>query len=221
MKTNYDLGRNVQLLLQKNNLENSANWRCIDSWHDEKYIKQLEVKLAEFIQDLGLDLTNTSLTCTPKRIVKLFIEDLFWGLDYRNFPDICCDDNSFAYAQSLISKNINLQSTCEHHFVAIRGYAAIGYIPKNKIIGLGKLNQIVNFFAHRPQVQERLTRQIFIVLQYILDTQDVAVAINAHHDCISRHCGSDKENEVLTIDLGGRFLNDESLNASFRNLNAK
>lgn len=218
MKTNYNLGLEIHQLLNKNNLENSVKWQVVDLWQDEKHLAQLEAKLTDFIQGLGLDLHNNTLSNTPKRMVKLFLEDLFWGLDYHNFPDICSDDNSFNYVNPIISKNINLYSTCEHHFVAIRGYATIAYIPKGKIIGLGKLNQIVNFFAHRPQVQERLTRQISIVLQYLLDTDDVAVAINASHDCISRNCRADMENKVFSFDAGGKFLSDKTLNASFYNL---
>ena len=221
MKTNYGLGLKIRELLRKSNLENSANWQFIDLWHDEKQVGLLEAKLTDFIRNLGLDLDNTSLSGTPGRMVKLFLEDLFWGLDYHNFPDISSDDNSFTYVNPIISQNISIHSTCEHHFVAIRGHATIAYIPKKKVIGLGKLNQIVNFFAHRPQVQERLTRQVCIVLQYLLDTPDVAVAISANHDCISRHCTADAANKILTLDLGGKFLDDETLNANFYNLVTK
>jgi GTP cyclohydrolase I len=215
MTTNYKLGLEIQQLLQKNNLENPINWQLVDRWNDSEYIKPLEDKLTDFIQHLGLDLSNASLSGTPNRMVKLFLEDLFWGLDYHNFPEITADNNSFAYKNPLVSKNIQLKSTCEHHFVAINGCATVAYIPNKKIIGLGKLNQIVNFFAHRPQVQERLTRQISAVLQHILDTKDVAVAITARHDCINR-CGvSDMGNEILSFDLAGKFLNDETINSNF------
>ncbi|HLX54559.1 MAG TPA: GTP cyclohydrolase I FolE [Aquella sp.] len=215
MNTNYKLGQEIHQLLLKNNLENPINWQQIDLWNDSKYVKQLEDKLTDFTSHLGLDLSNVSVSNTPNRMVKLFLEDLFWGLDYNNFPDITSDDNSFNYTNPLVSKNIQLKSTCEHHFVAISGYVTVAYIPNKKIIGLGKLNQIVSFFAHRPQIQERLTRQIGTVLQHLLETRDVAVAITARHNCINR-CGvSDTGNEILSFDLSGKFLNDETLNSNF------
>lgn len=218
MKTNHDLGLKIHALLKKNNLENNAVWKTIDLWHDEQYRKELDDKLTDFIQHLGLNLDDTSLACTPKRMTKLFLDDLFWGLDYRNFPDISSDDNSFEYKSPLISKHIAINSTCEHHFVTFKGYTTVVYIPNKKIIGLGKINQVVSFFAHRPQLQERLTRQIFIVLKHLLDTEDVAVFINARHDCISRHEKTDKSNEILSFELGGKFLSDKALNNYFYNL---
>lgn len=217
MSTNHTLGLQVHQLLQQHNLENCINWQVVDSWQDEKYLDCLTSKMADFMQTLGLDLLNNSLSDTPKRVVWLFLRDLFWGLDYRNFPDIVIDDNTCTYTYPIISKNIPLHSTCEHHFVAINGHVTIAYIQPKKIIGLGKLNQVVDFFAHRPQVQERLTRQIAIVLQYLLDTQDVAVAINATHDCI-RSIGAKIDNEVSSFDLSGKFLSDKVLNTNFYNL---
>jgi GTP cyclohydrolase I len=218
MHTDYKLGLQVHELLQKHNLENAFSLEVIDQWQDNNYIKKLEAGLADFIDNLGLDLANKSLAATPGRMVKLFIQELFYGLDYHNFPAISSDENSFQYNSPLISKNIQVHSTCEHHFVAIRATATIAYIPNQKIIGLGKLNQVVNFFAHRPQLQERLTRQILVVLQYLLETTDVAVAINASHDCIDRRCVKNMGNEILSIETGGQFLNDSGFKADFNHL---
>lgn len=218
MSTNYNLGLEIHQLLQENNLENYINWNSVDRWSDGEYAKELEEKLAVFLQHFGIDLDNSSMCGTPKRMVCLFMKDLFWGLDYHNFPDISFDNNTFAYTNPLISKNIQLKSTCEHHMVAINGYATVAYIPGKKVVGLGKLNQIVSFFAHRPQMQERLTNQVCKVLQYLLDTQDVAVAINAHHGCINRGGISDSGNMVLSFALGGKFLSDNILNSNFYNL---
>ncbi|MCE3268493.1 MAG: hypothetical protein K0R49_745 [Burkholderiales bacterium] len=221
MDTNHELGLEIHKLLQKNGLENPINWQSIDLWQDNKHIKKLEDKLTDFIELLGLNLSDSSLSKTPCRMVKLFLEDLFWGLDYHNFPEVTLQCNTAAYISPLVSKDIQLKSTCEHHFVAITGYVTIAYIPDGKIIGLGKLNQIVNFFASRPQLQERLTRQINIVLQYLLETADIAVAIAARHDCINRGCVKDTANEILSFDFGGKFLSDNVLNSNFYSLSKR
>jgi GTP cyclohydrolase I len=213
--TNHELGLQIHQLLKQRSLENSINWKAVDAWQDANYIKQLEDKFTSFARYLGLDLSIKSVADTPKRIVRLFVEDLFWGLDYYNFPDISTEGNAMKYTQPIVSKNIQLKSTCEHHFVAIRGYVTIAYIPGGTIIGLGKLNQIVDFFAHRPQIQERLTRQICVVLQHLLKTKSVAVAITACHDCVNRSGVSDTDNEVQTFDLAGKFASDDTLKASF------
>ncbi|MCC2625825.1 MAG: cyclohydrolase [Burkholderiales bacterium] len=213
--TNHELGLQIHQLLKQKSLENSINWKTIDAWQDTNYIKQLEDKFTDFVRHLGLDLSDELLVDTPSRIVRLFVDDLFWGLDYYNFPDIIAEGNAIKYTQPIVSKNIQLKSTCEHHFVAIKGHVTIAYIPGGKIIGLGKLNQIVDFFAHRPQIQERLTRQISVVLQHLLKTKSVAVAITAHHDCVNRSGVSDTENKVQTFDLSGKFASDDILKASF------
>ncbi len=213
--TNHELGLEIHRLLKQKSLENSINWKAVDSWQNDNYMKQLEDRFTNFASHLGLDLSDESLADTPRRIVRLFVDDLFWGLDYYNFPDIVADGNGMKYSQPIVSKNIQLKSTCEHHFVAIKGYVTIAYIPGGKIIGLGKLNQVVDFFAHRPQIQERLTRQISVVLQHLLKTKSVAIAITAHHDCVNRSGVSDTDNKVQTFDLAGKFASDDTLKASF------
>lgn len=218
MDTDYKLGMKIHKLLKNNNLENAINWSMIELWHNPAHITQLTSSLADFIQGMGLNVGDKSLADTPKRVAKLFIEDLFWGLDYSKFPTVSTDENTVKYANPLISNNIKIRSTCEHHFVAINGYATIAYIPGSRLIGVGKLNQLVSFFAHRPQIQERLTRQIFCVLKYLLGIDDIAVAISARHDCIDKRQSEEDKNKILTIEMGGRYLTDNLLNSTFHNL---
>ena len=215
---NYELGLKIHKLLLDKHLENSFISDVIDKWHDEPHLHQLETKFTEFLSLLGLNLGDAELKKTPKRVVKFFLQELFYGLDYRNFPDISANFNKFLYKSPLISKNITVNSTCEHHFVAINGMAIVTYIPDGKIVGLSKLNRIVDFFAHRPQLQERLTQQIFVTLQELLETDNVAIAINATHHCIVARGIQDAGNEILTLELGGKFLADEVLKSSFYQL---
>ncbi len=217
MKNNI-LGQHIHQLLVTQNLENPILVDAITKWQDNTYINELEVKLADFLQHLGLNLSDNSLIKTPNRVVECLINELFYGLNYANFPDISTFENEFHYTSPLISQGITVNSHCEHHLVAINGKATIAYLPNKKIIGLSKLNQIVDFFAKRPQVQERLTRQITVVLQDILETQDIAIAINAIHNCITLRGIKDTSSEILTIETSGKFTNDTILKANFYQL---
>jgi GTP cyclohydrolase I len=212
------LGDKIHQLLLKHNLENPILFGTIDKWADAKYIQLLETKLADFLKSLGFDLANESLINTPSRVVNLFIHELFYGLNYANFPDISATPNQFTYTTPLWSEGISVSSTCEHHLVPIKGFAVVGYIPNSNIVGLSKINQVVDFFSHRPQVQERLTRQVFLALQEVLDTKSVAVAIKATHDCITERGIKDKDSQILTLEAGGRFATNEVLNLSFNQL---
>ena len=212
---NNTLGQHVQQLLVAHNLENPVLANYIKQWQNPQHFKLLESKLAEFLHLLGFNLEDCSLNQTPNRVVKFFMEELFYGLNYANFPCVSATPNDFKYTSPLVSQGISVNSTCEHHLVAIQGKAVVAYIPTDTIVGLSKINQIVDFFAKRPQVQERMTRQIFVVLQDILATSDVAVAINAVHDCIVLRGTKDTDSEILTIETGGRFENDPVLKASF------
>jgi GTP cyclohydrolase IA len=217
-KKNYELGLKIHKILLSKHLENSFIDDAINKWQDEIYIQQLESKFTEFVGLLGLNLADPDLKQTPARVVKFFLQELFYGLDYHNFPDISSNYNKFLYKSPLISKNITVNSTCEHHFVAINGRAVVSYIPDGKIVGLSKLNRIVDFFAHRPQLQERLTQQIFVTLQELLETNNVALAITATHHCIVARGIQDAGNEILTLELGGKFQTDEILKGSFYQL---
>lgn len=180
---------------------------AIELTADEKYQKITHL-MAEVIQTLGLDLTDDSLQETPHRIAKMYVHEIFGGLDYQNFPKIALIENKMQVSEMIKVKDIDFNSTCEHHFVTIDGSANVAYIPKSKIIGLSKINRIVRFFAQRPQVQERLTQQVLIALQVLLDTDDVAVQLNAVHYCVKSRGVMDHHSSTQTMALGGVFKTD-------------
>ena len=184
----------------------------------EKNQNEIEKSFENIIENLGLDLTNDSLKDTPKRIAQMYIKELFEGLDYANFPKCTTIENQVKYNDMVIEKNITSMSVCEHHFVTIDGLAHIGYIPNKKIIGLSKLNRITEFFSRRPQVQERLTRQIFESLKFILDTEDVAVVIEATHFCVKSRGVKDYNSSTITSAMGGVFMNESACRKEFLDL---
>ncbi len=167
------------------------------------------VKIEESVQDilitLGMDLTDDSLRGTPKRVAKAFVKELFSGLNPDNKPELSTFDNSYKYGEMLVEKNIVLYSTCEHHLLPIVGRAHVAYISKGKVIGLSKMNRIVDHFAKRPQVQERLTMQVVQALQEALGTQDVACVIDAKHLCVNSRGIKDIESSTVTSEYGGAF----------------
>ena len=167
------------------------------------------VKIEESVQDilitLGMDLTDDSLRGTPKRVAKAFVKELFSGLNPDNKPELSTFENSYKYGEMLVEKNIVLYSTCEHHLLPIVGRAHVAYISKGKVIGLSKMNRIVDYFAKRPQVQERLTMQVVQALQEALGTQDVACVIDAKHLCVNSRGIKDIESSTVTSEYGGAF----------------
>lgn len=165
---------------------------------------------AEIMTTLGLDLTDDSLKGTPSRVAKMYVDEIFSGLLPENKPKVALFDNKYAYNEMLVEKNITLYSNCEHHFVPIIGRAHIGYISSGKVIGLSKLNRIAQYFAKRPQVQERLTMQIGHELQNILETQDVAVIITAEHLCVSSRGIQDVNSETVSAFFGGKFESEHT-----------
>jgi GTP cyclohydrolase I len=162
------------------------------------------------MQTLGLDLTDDSLKGTPKRVAKMYVEEIFNGLDPKNKPKIALFDNKYQYNEMLVEKNITFYSNCEHHFVPIIGKAHVSYISSGKVIGLSKINRIVQYFAKRPQVQERLTNQIGNELKEILDTEDVAVVIDAKHLCVSSRGIKDDTSTTTTSYYSGAFKNEST-----------
>ncbi len=170
----------------------------------EKY-QRIKESMTDVVSTLGLDLSDDSLAETPHRIAKMYVQEIFSGLDYSAFPKITAIDNKMGADEMITVDDIAVTSTCEHHFVVIDGGAKVAYIPSKKIIGLSKINRIVNFFAQRPQVQERLTRQILIALQTILETDDVAVSIKATHYCVKSRGVKDSNSQTSTTALGGVF----------------
>lgn len=164
---------------------------------------------------LGLDLTDDSLCETPHRIAKMYVDEVFSGLDYSQFPKISVIENKMQVEEMVLIDQIDLTSTCEHHFVTIDGQAKVAYIPKDKIIGLSKINRIVRFFAQRPQVQERLTQQVLVALQTLLDTDDVAVSMDAVHYCVKSRGVMDSNSRTRTTALGGAFKANSATRAEF------
>lgn len=178
---------------------------------DEEKKERIAFHFAEIMDTLGLDLNDDSLKGTPERVAKMFIEEIFSGLDPKNKPQIALFENKYRYEQMLVEKNITFYSNCEHHFVPIIGKAHIAYISSGKVIGLSKLNRVVQYFAKRPQVQERLTNQIARELQNVLKTEDVAVIIDAKHLCVSSRGIKDDTSTTVTAYYGGVFNTHEKI----------
>lgn len=183
---------------------------------DQKYEK-LKSLFTDVVSTLGLDLSDDSLNETPHRIAKMYVREIFSGLDYGNFPKITAIDNKMSVDEMVTVSGITVTSTCEHHFVTIDGIAKVAYIPKDKVIGLSKINRIVRFFAQRPQVQERLTQQILLSLQTLLGTDDVAVSINATHYCVKSRGIMDAGSATSTTALGGSFKENAQTRNEFLN----
>ena len=181
---------------------------------DDDKLEIIEGHFKQIMLTLGLDLNDDSLQGTPHRVAKMYVNEIFSGLNPKNKPKISVFDNKYKYNQMLVEKNINLNSSCEHHFLPIMGRAHVAYISTGKVIGLSKINRIVDFFAKRPQVQERLTIQIANELKKILNTNDVAVVIEAKHLCVSSRGIQDESSTTLTAEYTGKF-NDEKTREEF------
>lgn len=174
---------------------------------DAQKMDIIEGKFREIMETMGLDLSDDSLQGTPHRVAKMFVKEIFSGLNPANKPKISVFENKFKYGEMLVEKNINLNSTCEHHFLPIVGKAHVAYISSGEVIGLSKINRIVDYFARRPQVQERLTVQIANELKRLLKTDDVAVLIDAKHMCVSSRGIQDESSSTVTAEYSGQFKN--------------
>lgn len=181
-------------------------------------IAEIEKSFSHIMQVLGLDLEDDSLCDTPKRVAKMYVNEIFWGLDYDAFPKCTTVDNKMKYDEMVIERNVNVQSNCEHHFVVIDGLATVAYIPKEKVLGLSKINRIVEYFSKRPQIQERLTEQIYHALQFILETDNIAVVIDAQHYCVKSRGVEDTGSSTVTSKLGGCFKTDDRVRAEFMSI---
>jgi len=181
---------------------------------DQKY-ERISESFADIARTLGLDLADDSLCDTPKRIAKMYVDEIFSGLDYARFPKATAIANKMGVEEMVRIDDISVVSTCEHHFITIDGVASVAYIPAGKIIGLSKVNRIVRFFAQRPQVQERLTQQVLVALQTLLETDDVAVTINAVHYCVKARGVMDANSRTRTTALGGQFKLDARTRGEF------
>lgn len=172
---------------------------------DEEKIKSIQHYFEKIMEELGLDLSDDSLSGTPYRFAKMYVNELFYGLNPKNKPRLSVFENKYGYKKMLVEQNITIDSSCEHHFLPITGEAHIAYVPKDKVIGLSKINRLVDYYAHRPQVQERLSLQILRDLQNILGTDDVIVMISAKHLCVSSRGIKDKNSFTTTLEYGGCF----------------
>lgn len=182
---------------------------------DEFKIKRIEKHFDAIMNTLGLDLGDDSLMDTPKRVAKMYVNEIFWGLKPENFPKCTVIENKMGYDEMVIEKDITMMSNCEHHFVTIDGKAHVAYIPKGKVLGLSKLNRIVEYFSRRPQVQERIAEQVYHALVYILGTEDVAVVIEGVHYCVKSRGVEDHSSSTLTAKLGGCFKAESDCRAEF------
>jgi GTP cyclohydrolase I len=212
-KTDPELGLQIREHLIKVGLETPLN--PDNKLSVKQKVSRIEKKFTDIMNILGLDLTDDSLADTPNRVAKMYVNEIFYGLDYENFPKCTAVDNKMKYDEMVVEKNINVQSNCEHHFVVIDGVATVGYIPEDKVLGLSKMNRIVEYFAKRPQIQERLTSQIFHAMSYILGTENVAVTIDATHYCVKSRGVEDTGSSTVTSHLGGAFKTDPALRQEF------
>ena len=182
---------------------------------DELKKLYIEENIKNIMEILGLDLSDDSLCDTPKRVARMYVDEIFSGLDYKNFPKITTVDNKMKVDCMVIEKDITLHSTCEHHLVTIAGNCHIAYIPKEKVIGLSKMNRLVKFFSQRPQIQERLTNQIMVAMKALLETDDVMVMVNAKHYCVASRGIMDSASSTTTTALSGVFMDNPSARAEF------
>ncbi len=176
---------------------------------DEEKIKKIEAHFKEIMDIMGLDLTDDSLKGTPYRVAKMYVQEIFSGLNPANKPGVALFENKYQYNQMLVEKNILLQSTCEHHFLPIYGRCHVAYISNGHVIGLSKINRIVQYYAKRPQVQERLTMQILAELKRVLKTEDVAIYIDAKHMCVSSRGIKDTGSSTVTSGFSGKFETEQ------------
>jgi len=214
-KCDPELGQLVHQHLIKCGVETPTFQHSVDR---KDKIEMIERNFKNIMEVLGLDLDDDSLRDTPKRVAKMYVNEIFWGLDYEAFPKCTTVDNKMKYDEMVVERNVSVQSNCEHHFVVIDGLATVGYIPKQKVLGLSKINRIVEYFSKRPQIQERLTEQVYHALQYILETDDIGVVINAQHYCVKSRGVEDTGSSTVTSRLGGVFRSDPSVRTEFMNI---
>lgn len=211
-KTDPVLGQQVHEHLVKMGVETPVKHNGLS--RTEK-IEKIESHFTPIMETLGLDLSDDSLMDSPKRVAKMYVNEIFWGLDYDAFPKATVVDNKMQYNEMVVEKGISVQSYCEHHFVNIDGLATVAYVPNKKVLGLSKMNRIVEYFSRRPQIQERLSEQIYHALSFILETDDVAVLIDAKHFCVKSRGVEDTNCSTITSRLGGGFKSDPEVRAEF------
>ena len=216
-KCDAELGARVEQYLRSKGVHTPTIESALNVESNIK-IQGIEQNFTNIMLLLGLDLTDDSLMDTPKRVAKMFVNEIYWGLQTDNFPKCTVIDNKMGYDEMVIEKDITLMTNCEHHFVVIDAKAHVAYIPKDKVLGLSKLNRIVEYFARRPQVQERIAEQIYHALSFILGTDDVAVVIEGVHYCVKSRGVEDHNSFTLTAKLGGCFKSEPDCRAEFMSL---
>lgn len=202
----------VRAALEARGLETPLCGEVLDNTVRKQRIK---THITEIMQILNLDLSDDSLAGTPQRVAKMYVDEIFSGLDYANFPEITLIENKIAVDEMVTVRGIAFTSMCEHHFVTIDGKATVAYIPKNYVIGLSKINRVVRFFSQRPQVQERFTQQVLVALQILLGTNNVAVSIDAVHYCVKARGVRDTSSVTSTTALGGLFKSSQNTRQEF------
>jgi GTP cyclohydrolase I len=216
-KCDPELGLKVEAYLKSKGVHTPTIEEALNQKDDTK-IKKIEKHFASIMDIIGLDRQDDSLEETPTRVAKMYVREIFWGLKPENFPKCTVIENKMGYDEMVIEKDITMMSNCEHHFVTIDGKAHIAYIPKGKVLGLSKMNRIVEYFARRPQVQERIAEQVYHALSYILETEDVAVVIEGVHYCVKSRGVEDHSSYTMTAKLGGCFKNEPECRAEFMSL---
>jgi GTP cyclohydrolase I len=210
-KTDPILGKLVEENLKTLGIHTPTTEKLNISEQDK--IAIIEPLMRDVMTFLGLDLKDDSLIDTPKRVAKMYVLEKFWGLKPDNFPKVTTIENKMKYDEMVVERGIRVMSDCEHHLVQIDGLATVAYIPKNKVLGLSKMNRIVEYFSRRPQVQERLTQQIAETLKFILETDDIAVAVKARHYCVISRGVEDQNSETVTSYISGSFKSNPTVRA--------
>lgn len=220
-KCNPELGRKVHEYLMAKGVETPVN---LDKLHqpEKRKLAIIEKNVRSIMEALGMDLNDDSLIETPLRVSKMYVNEIFRGLNYDNFPKCTTVDNKMGYDEMVVEKDITAISSCEHHLVTIDQKVTIAYIPKEKVLGLSKLNRLAKFFAQRPQIQERYAEQLFYALECILETSDIAIVVRGKHYCVAQRGVEDTSSYTITSKLGGGFKTDAALRKEFMDLaNAK
>jgi len=214
-KCDPELGKRVRAYLMLQGVESPIDYSVYDSTTAASKIEVVEHHMKAALEIMGFDLTNDSVQNTPKRIAKMWVSEIMSGLDYNNFPKIMTFENKFKASGMVVERDVKSMSLCSHHLVTIDGVATVAYIPKERVIGLSKINRVVDYFSRRPQEAERLTLQIFHALEYLLGTEDIAVFLTGTHFCVRSRGVQDINSSTSTVKLGGGFLNDPMLRKEF------
>lgn len=216
-KTDFELGLKVQEYLTTKGVETPVVNDKLEA-SDKNKMGKIERHVRAIMETLGMDLSDDSLVETPNRVAKMYVQEIFSGLNYRNFPKCTAVDNKMKYDEMVLERNITAISSCEHHLVTIDQKVDIAYIPSQKVLGLSKLNRIAKFFAQRPQIQERYAEQLFHALEFILETDNIAVVVKGKHYCVAQRGVEDTSSFTITSKLGGKFKSDPALRKEFMDL---